>query len=168
MVEIVLILHPHQPFVLNFYSNGGCYVWQEVYNTYVCIDLVQLLHGGEYHDFIYTSIQRHDFRWIWGLFIYSYTHCAYSNATVFQITSTINDTCQNWNPHQKIRQYAIQSSYGGVQWVQGARKLGSYFRRIVYMKNSNPVRLGADDTLFDKVIVQNIMTLNVLWNGNDK
>ena len=37
-----------------------------------------------------------------------------------------------------------------------------YFHRIVYIENSNPVRLGTDDTLFDKVIVQNIMTLNVL------
>ena len=42
-----------------------------------------------------------------------------------------------------------------------------YFHLIVYMENSNPVRLGTDDTLFDKVIVQNIMTLNVLLNGND-
>ena len=36
------------------------------------------------------------------------------------------------------------------------------YHYIVYMENSNPVRLGTDDTLFDKVIVQNIMTLNVL------
>ena len=42
-----------------------------------------------------------------------------------------------------------------------------YFHHIAYMGNSNPVRLGTDDTLFDKVIVQNIMTLNVLLNGND-
>ena len=31
----------------------------------------------------------------------------------------------------------------------------------------NPVRSGTNDNLFDKVIVQNIMTLNVLLNGND-
>ena len=43
-----------------------------------------------------------------------------------------------------------------------------YFHHITYMGNSNPVHSGTDDTLFDKVIVQNIMTLNVLWNGNDK
>ena len=41
-----------------------------------------------------------------------------------------------------------------------------HFHHIVYMENSNPIRLGTDDTLFGKVIVQNIMTLDdagVLW-----
>ena len=41
------------------------------------------------------------------------------------------------------------------------------YHYIVYMENSNPVRLGTDDTLFDKVIVRNVMTLNVLSHGND-
>ena len=42
-----------------------------------------------------------------------------------------------------------------------------YFRHVIYTGNSNPVRSGTNDNLFDKVIVQNIMTLNVLLNGND-
>ena len=41
------------------------------------------------------------------------------------------------------------------------------FRHVIYTGNSNPVRSGTNDNLFDKVIVQNIMTLNVLLNGND-
>ena len=42
-----------------------------------------------------------------------------------------------------------------------------YFHHIAYMGNSNPVHLGTDDTLFDKVIVQNIMTLNALLSDNE-